>query len=113
ARRQYFDKQIHNMASDRKRPWDLMPWTRKRKMPAVEAILDSEGNSCNNEDKLFKTLHNTYNAADNREVDVSSMYKEIEEFEEREWVKFSVQEFHDALKNCAKNMAPGPDHVSW
>ncbi|EKM73785.1 hypothetical protein AGABI1DRAFT_134096, partial [Agaricus bisporus var. burnettii JB137-S8] len=85
ARRQYFDKQIHNMASDRKRPWDLMPWTRERKMPAVEAILDSEGNSCNTEDKLFETLHNTYNAADNREVDVSSMYREIEEFEEREW----------------------------
>ncbi|KAF7779125.1 hypothetical protein Agabi119p4_3470 [Agaricus bisporus var. burnettii] len=101
------------MASDRKRPWDLMPWTRERKMPAVEAILDSEGNSCNTEEKLFETLHNTYNAADNREVDVSSMYREIEEFEEREWVKFSVQEFHDALKNCAKNTAPGPDHVSW
>ncbi|KAF7761148.1 hypothetical protein Agabi119p4_10557 [Agaricus bisporus var. burnettii] len=113
ARRQYFDKQIHNMASDRKRPWDLMPWTRERKMPAVEAILDSEGNSCNTEEKLFETLHNTYNAADNREVDVSSMYREIEEFEEREWVKFSIQEFHDVLKNCAKNTAPGPDHVSW
>ncbi|EKM74364.1 hypothetical protein AGABI1DRAFT_48134, partial [Agaricus bisporus var. burnettii JB137-S8] len=68
ARRQYFDKQIHNMASDRKRPWDLMPWTRERKMPAVEAILDSKGNSCNTEEKLFETLHNTYNAADNREV---------------------------------------------
>ncbi|XP_006462344.1 hypothetical protein AGABI2DRAFT_143963 [Agaricus bisporus var. bisporus H97] len=104
---------IHNMASDRKRPWDLMPWTRERKLPAVEAILDSEGNSCNNEEKLFKTLHNTYNAVDNREVDMSSMYKELEEFEEREWVKFSVQEFHDVLKNCAKNTAPGPDHVSW
>ncbi|EKM73842.1 hypothetical protein AGABI1DRAFT_81057 [Agaricus bisporus var. burnettii JB137-S8] len=113
ARRQYFDKQIHNMASDRKRPWDLMPWTRERKMPAVEAILDNEGNSCNTEEKLFETLHNTYNAADNREVDVSSMYREIEELKEREWVKFSVQEFHDALKNCAKNTAPGPDHVLW
>ncbi|XP_006461007.1 hypothetical protein AGABI2DRAFT_117933 [Agaricus bisporus var. bisporus H97] len=112
ARRQYFDKQIHSMASDRKRPCDLMPWTRERKMPAVEAILDSEGNSCNNEEKLFETLHNMYNAADNREVDMSSMYRELEEFEEREWVKFSIQEFHDALKNCAKNTAPGPDHVS-
>ncbi|XP_006456079.1 hypothetical protein AGABI2DRAFT_121980 [Agaricus bisporus var. bisporus H97] len=87
ARRQYFDKQIHSMASDRKRPWDLMSWTRERKLPAVEVILDSEGNSCNNEEKLFETLHNTYNAVDNREVDMSSMYRELEEFEEREWVK--------------------------
>ncbi|KAF7761838.1 hypothetical protein Agabi119p4_9830 [Agaricus bisporus var. burnettii] len=105
ARRQYFDKQIHSMASDRKRLWDLMPWTRERKMPAVEAIPDSEGNSCNNEEKLFETLHNTYNAADNREVDMSSMYRELEEFEEREWVKFSVQEFH-AQELCQ-------EHGTW
>ncbi|KAF7783114.1 hypothetical protein Agabi119p4_2490 [Agaricus bisporus var. burnettii] len=38
ARRHYFDKQIHNMASDRKRPWDLMPWTRERKQSLLDLL---------------------------------------------------------------------------
>src|SRR5262249_20308538 len=29
------------------------------------------------------------------------------------WNDFSQQEFFDALQGCAKNTAPGPDHVTW
>jgi hypothetical protein len=113
TKRAHFDNKIKQMASTNNRPWDLMPWARERKLPATEAILNNQGESCNNTDMLFDTLHSTYNSANNRNVNLARMTKELTPLPERGWNPFSRQELVDALKSCAKNTAPGPDHVSW
>jgi hypothetical protein len=34
-------------------------------------------------------------------------------FPEREWLDFTPNEVQVALAACAKNSAPGPDHITW
>jgi hypothetical protein len=46
SKKAYFNKVIHETATEKNRPWDLMPWARERKLPAVEAIINNEGISC-------------------------------------------------------------------
>jgi hypothetical protein len=111
TKQNHFNKKIKQMASNRKRPWDLMPWARECKLPATEAI--DQGELCNNTDMLFDTLHSTYNSAGNRDVNLDRMTAGLNKLPERGWNPFSRQELLDALKSCAKNTAPGPDHVSW
>jgi hypothetical protein len=113
TKRDHFEKKIKMMASTNNRPWDLMPWAWERKLPATEAILNDQGESCNDNNMLFDTLHSTYNSANNCDVDLTCMSKELLPLMERGWNPFSRQELVDALKSCAKNTAPGPDHVSW
>jgi hypothetical protein len=109
----YFDNKIKLMASTNNRPWDLMPWARDRKQPATEAILNDQGESCNGTTMLFNTLHSSYNSANNRCTNLMRMKKELEPLPERGWNPFSRQELLDALQSCAKNTAPGPNHVTW
>jgi hypothetical protein len=113
TKRNHFDKKIKQMASDRKQPWDLMPWARECKLPATEAILNDQGESCNDTDMLSNTLHSTYNSASNCNVNLDCMTVGLNKLPERGWNPFSRQELLDALKSCAKNTAPGPDHISW
>jgi hypothetical protein len=113
AKKAYFEKRIKSIASDRGRPWDLMPWVKERKLPTMEALLDKEGRSCNTEEEVFTTLHETFNAAQKRKTDLGRFYEEIAKKPKRKWGCFSTQELEDALKGCAKNSTPGPDHVLW
>jgi hypothetical protein len=113
TKRDHFEKKIRQMASTNNHPWDLMPWARERKLPATKAILNNQGESCNNSDMLFDTLHSTYNSANDRDVDLTHMLKELTPLMERGWNPFSRQELVDALQSCAKNTTLGPDHVSW
>jgi hypothetical protein len=90
-----------------------MPWARERKQLATKAILNNQGESCNDTTMLFDTLHSSYNSANNRRTNLTSMKEKLEPLPERGWNPFSRQELHDALQSCAKNTAPGPDHVTW
>jgi hypothetical protein len=112
-RNAYFNKAIKTTAVDKKRPWDLLDWTRKRNLPACEAILDNKGKPCNDNNSLFHTIHETFNSANERKVNFDRVTECLPPSPPIEWPPFSALEFTDALKSCSKNSALGPDHITW
>jgi hypothetical protein len=107
----FFDKQINKVASLSKRPWDLMSWVKQRNLPPMESILFRD-EPCNTLDSLWNALHSTYNAASGHECEMESL-DEWPAFPEREWLDFTPNEIQVALAACAKNSAPGLDHIMW
>src|SRR3954462_13990887 len=63
-------------------------------------------------DDLWTALHGTYNAANNRPVDISVM-DPLPDLPAREWHPFSELEARDALSACSSRSSPGLDHVKW
>ncbi|CAA7267563.1 unnamed protein product [Cyclocybe aegerita] len=111
AKCDFFDERIAEIATSRKRPWDLMEWVKQCKLPPCEAIRN--GNQpCHDMDNLWDTLHGTYNSASGREYD-ASVLDELPDKPVCEWADFSEHELLSALKGCSNSSAPGPDHVTW
>ncbi|CAA7264635.1 unnamed protein product [Cyclocybe aegerita] len=94
TKRDFFDERIAEIATSRKRPWDLMEWP------------------CHDMDDLWDALHGTYNSASGREYD-ASVLDELPDEPVREWADFSEHELLSALKGCSNSSAPGLDHVTW
>jgi hypothetical protein len=111
AKRTFFDKQINKVASLSKRPWDLMSWVKQRNLPPMESI-SFRDKLCNTLDSLWNALHSTYNVASGCKCEMESLNK-WPAFPEREWLDFTPNEVQVALGACAKNSAPGPDHITW
>ena len=111
AKREFFEKRIHEVATTNQRTWDLMAWARKRNLPTHEAI-SFRGVPCNSLESLWDALDKSYNAASNRQVDLSFL-DPVLPLPPRQWFSFSELELQEALKACARNSAPGPDHVTW
>jgi hypothetical protein len=110
AKRIFFDKQINKVASLSKQPWDLMSWVKQRNLPPMESI-SFRDEPCNTLDSLWNALHSTYNVASGRKCEMESL-NEWPAFPEREWLDFTPNEVQVALAACAKNSAPGPDHIT-
>jgi hypothetical protein len=110
TKRTFFDKQINKVASLSKRPWDLMSWVKQHNLPPMESI-SFRDEPCNTLDFLWNALHSMYNAASGRECEMESLTK-WPAFPEREWLDFTPNEVRTALAACAKNSAPGPDHIT-
>ncbi|CAA7267573.1 unnamed protein product [Cyclocybe aegerita] len=107
----FFDERIAEIATSRKRPWDLMEWVKQRKLPPCEAIHDGD-QPCDDMDDLWDALHGTYNSASGREYD-ASVLDELPDEPVRDWADFSEHELLSALKGCSNSSAPGPEHVTW
>jgi hypothetical protein len=88
-----------------------MEWVKERKNPPCEAI-QFNGQSCHDMDALWDALHNTYNSAADRPVDLSIL-NELRQEPEHEWPVFSQLELKQALDACSSRSSPGPDHVTW
>ncbi|KAJ3502935.1 hypothetical protein NMY22_g18421 [Coprinellus aureogranulatus] len=108
AKREFFDKKVTEISIDHKRTWDLMAWIQERKNPPCEAI-QFNGQPCHTTDQLWQVLHATYNAANNRPVDLSIL-DDLPTLVAREWPEFSELELRQALEACSSCSAPGPDH---
>ena len=65
-----------------------MDWVKEHKNPPCEAI-QHNGQPCHNLDQLWGALHSTYNAANDRPVDLS-LLDELPDEPVREWPVFSV-----------------------
>jgi len=63
-------------------------------------------------DDLWNALHNTYNSAAGREVDLSVL-DPLPTLQERDWPPFSALELTDSLSSCSSRSSPGPDHITW
>ena len=88
-----------------------MNWVKKRKLSVTEAI---KYNSipCFSPDSLWNALHNSFNTALHRQVDVSIL-NEVERKPCQIWNPFSRYEFKAAIHKCIDSSAPGPDKMSW
>ncbi|CAA7267765.1 unnamed protein product [Cyclocybe aegerita] len=102
---------LQEIATSRKRPWDLMEWVKQCKLPPCEAIRNGD-QPCHDMDDLWDTLHGTYNSALDREYD-ASVLDELPDEPVCEWADFLEHELLSALKGCSNSSAPGPDHVTW
>jgi len=63
-------------------------------------------------DDFWNALHNTYNLASGREVDLSVL-DPLPTLQERDWPPFSALELTDALASCSSRSSPGRDHITW
>ena len=88
-----------------------MNWVKRRKLPATEAIKYNNC-PCLTPISLWDALHNTFNMALHRQVDINILNK-IDHKPSQVWMPFSRYEFESAIHKCSDNSAPEPDKMSW
>ena len=88
-----------------------MSWVKQQKLPVVETIR-FQGQPCNNLPDWWRVLHQSYNAAANRSVDLSVL-DEISSQATHSWVPFSLLEMQEVLKACSNVSAPDPNYITW
>jgi len=111
SKRLFFDNKILEIANSRRGPWELMNWTKKRRLPATE-VIKFNGSPCLSLDSLWNVLHNSFNNALHCQVDVNILNK-IERKPCQSWNTFSSHKFKSAILKCSDSSAPGPDKMSW
>ena len=88
-----------------------MNWVKKHKLPAIKAIQYEEHSYIKLED-LWITLHNSFNSAQTREINIHVL-DEIPNKPMRSWNPFSKQELINTIEKCNNSSAPGPDKLTW
>ena len=88
-----------------------MNWIKKHKLLAIKAIQYKEWPYIELDD-LWQALHNSFNSAQLREVDILALDKILSK-PTKDWNSFSKQELIDAIEKCNNLSAPGPDKLIW
>ena len=88
-----------------------MNWVKKRKLSVIEAIKYNES-PCLTPENLWNALHNTFNTALHRQVNVEILHEVTQKLTQN-WGPFSKYEFLSAISKCADSSSPGPDRMTW
>ena len=68
--------------------------------------------SCNTLPDLWHALHNSYNSAKDRSIDICFL-NEIPQASTINWPTFSKQEFRETIAKCLSFLFLGLDHIFW
>ncbi|KAI0091926.1 hypothetical protein BDY19DRAFT_871603, partial [Irpex rosettiformis] len=110
AKREFFDNIIKKTHT--KRIWDLVQWTKPRKMNTSTGLVDDENKPINEPEKLAKVFQEQFTPSNPKQVD-PSIIDSIPQAEERSFPPISEREIRETLKDTSNFSAPGPDHLSW
>ena len=88
-----------------------MNWIKKRKLLAIKAI-QYNSCSCIKLEDLWKALHNSFNSAQNCQIDTHFL-KEIPNKEVMSWAPFSKAKLINAINKYNNFSTPGPDKLTW
>ncbi|KAI0688237.1 hypothetical protein BC835DRAFT_1229842, partial [Cytidiella melzeri] len=110
AKRSFFDQAIAK--TNNARIWDLVEWTKPRKMTTTTGLVDSEGKPLDEPELVSAAFQEQFTPANPRRVDMS-LLDEIPQQQEREFPPFSKLEVREALARTSNFSTPGPDHASW
>ena len=91
AKQIFFYNRIQEITLTNKKLWDLMNYIKKYKLPATEAIKFNR-HSCNKLDDLWQVLYQSYNAAQDRPINLQLLDK-ILSHQQVEWPSFSKAKF--------------------
>ncbi|KAI0783904.1 hypothetical protein BC629DRAFT_1582498 [Irpex lacteus] len=110
AKRDFFDEAIAKVHPSR--IWDLVEWTKPRKLSATTGLVDSEGKPVDEPEKLAEVFQEQFTPKNPRQVDMSIL-DDIPQQEERPFNPISEREIREALSDTSNFSAPGPDNLSW
>ncbi|KIP01610.1 hypothetical protein PHLGIDRAFT_38563, partial [Phlebiopsis gigantea 11061_1 CR5-6] len=110
AKRQFFDAIMEKTHPSR--IWDLVAWTRPRRLATTTGLVDREGEPADGPERLAEVFQDQFTPRNAREVD-PSILEDMPQKEERAFPPFSCVEVREALRDTSNFSAAGPDHASW
>ena len=100
AKCKYFDEKIEHIASNNKRPWDLMSWVHAPKPDSSEAII-FKGKPCLSIEDSWNVFQETFNSTQSQPTYPSQLGQALHPKPKWEWAPFNVHEMSKALVGCS------------
>ncbi|KAI0073444.1 hypothetical protein K474DRAFT_1603362 [Panus rudis PR-1116 ss-1] len=110
AKHLFFDD-IISSAQDSQRVWDLVDWTKPRRVNAAVGLTRSDGSCIESPEELKEAFQNQFTPINPHPVDLTCV-EEIPQILCRDFPPISIREIFEALQDTSNSSAPGPDHCA-
>ncbi|KAI0076695.1 hypothetical protein K474DRAFT_1574267, partial [Panus rudis PR-1116 ss-1] len=111
AKRSFFDEVIVSV-QDSQRVWDLVDWTKPRRVNTAVGLVRSDGSSIESQEELKDVFQNQFTPPHPPPVDLM-IVNEFPQANARGFPPISIREIFEALQDTSNSSAPGPDHCGW